>query len=241
MSEELEYEEHVHINIKKDNNTKSKFEWKIPAASQSFKEIICAGYTRNNYDKHMIHEIIQLFAQFYSTDLHSVKQILSNTSYRPRYTSPIFSMYNNTFRYYLELRPNGYREANQGEVELFVCLIPGMNIQLTLTAHFVIQFLEVNLTATPTRTLDSNNWYFMVPFDRLFLKDIQYLESITFTLDIELLNQYLPKINPKLYINLPPIEYIWEIDDESLLSQIQNAPNVHFFVRKIPPLTLPET
>ena len=132
-----------------DNITKETFTWSLPSTSPFTKELICAGYTRNNYHKHIIYDIIQLFAQFYSTDLYSVKDILQNTTYRSRYTSPIFSVHNDLFHYYLELWPNGYRAANQGDVELFVCVCPAVLKQnaIFINGYYVIKFIEMNLTA----------------------------------------------------------------------------------------------
>ena len=192
------------------------FVWSIPYISPLHKQLLCHGYTRNNYNSYITPDIIDLFTKFYSTDLFSIDEIKTpkHANRRTTYFSPIF--HNGLLRFYFELWPNGCNKRNKGEFKLYLCICPitfkhNTNIN-QIAGMFTIGLNETETIFSHKYVFSKDHWYFLSKTNTPKLKNVQHLNSLTFTLSM---NTYSPIVsNPKSMMNyatLPAFEHVWSI------------------------------
>ena len=86
----------------KRSETEQSFTWSLPSVPYKTKELLCHGWTRNNYKHHIISGIVNLFIEFYSCDLFTLNDIKDLNDNSKKYFSLIFTMYHDTLKFYLD-------------------------------------------------------------------------------------------------------------------------------------------
>eukprot|EP01084_Bolivina_argentea_P063364 115719_1 len=212
------------------NKYEASYTWKIPSLSIQSKEIICAGYIRQNYDKYITPPIIRLFAEYYTNDPFTIYNI-KNSDERENFVSPIFSI--KSFDWYLELFSNGSNDLNAGQTVLYICLAALPPKVSMITAMFKLSLLETNCSFEYESTFQEDGGYYGWHRDTLLFKDIQNLSQFTFTLDINILD-VLNKSQVSIidqYKNIPLYKHIipttatyeWIIDNDKDIKRVQTA------------------
>eukprot|EP01084_Bolivina_argentea_P231436 390307_1 len=163
-----------------------KFLWQIPSLKFEQKLLLAYGYIRQNYNGHMTWPIIHLFANFYSNDSYSLSDIYQ-AKHKQFLTSNIFSL--SSFKFYLELHPNGCNEANEGSVILFLCLASFPPNITTIDMSFKLSLKEINnIFFHHNFKFTSKKYYSGWRRNLLLLKDIKQLTQLTFEAQINIID-----------------------------------------------------
>ena len=192
------------------------------------------------YNSYIIPDIIDLFTQFYSTDSFSIDEIKTPKDAddtRMRYFSLIFN--DGLLRFYFELWPNGTNKKSKGKFKLYLCICPTIfkhNTNINqIAGMFTIGLKETDTIYSRKYAFSKDHWYFLWETNTVKLKDIQHLNSLTFTLAMHIYS--LPnRFTPKSVINyaaLPTFQHVCNIDDKSIISEIHSTPCVYGFARQI--------
>eukprot|EP01084_Bolivina_argentea_P122566 217180_1 len=215
-----------------------KYCWKIPSINKHQKQLICHGYVRQHYNKYVITPIIQLFAMFYSNQDYILQDIKNAENGEP-FSSPIFSV--ESFRFYLELYPNGGTQHTVNKVLCFLCL-PMMPPHLTnISTKFNFSLIETNTKKQRNYTFDGDRSIVqcIMMTDPYPLKhsDLQNLNSLTLNLTMQILSttdQNNNSINysstdnfeqqqPQIAKSIQPLSsiYRWNINEKSVINKIK--------------------
>eukprot|EP01083_Nonionella_stella_P299115 1015018_1 len=102
------------------------YKWKIPLLPRDKKHLLCTGYSRLNFNRFITTAIIQLFSQYFGTELDDIKNADTKTPFK----SDIFTI--QTFRFQLLLYPNGCCTLPKHETQ-FVVFIRFYSVRFDLS------------------------------------------------------------------------------------------------------------
>eukprot|EP01084_Bolivina_argentea_P316006 547663_1 len=209
------------------------FTWSLPSMPNIEKELLCHGFVHNHYKKHIPQEILNLFTQFYSFDLVTVKDITNDSIVRHRFTSPIFEI--NSTKWYLELWPKGCNDNHKGMVKLFFCLVSIPN-GYCINTYYTISFKETNTIYTKQEFFTSDTLYVGWPNDLLPFEKIRKLNTITIDIKINTWYMYptsIALISMTHFSKSKPISYNWNIESVSKINEIKNISTIYGFASPI--------
>ena len=213
-------------------------QWTIPSISNTKKDFLYHGYVRGYYGKHVSTDIIKLLQQFYNFDLYSIQDII-HCGFQENFIGPIFEI--NSFKFYLELWPNGCNDYNHGRVSLqFSSVSIPRNLQILI--QYKLSLKETNTQFTSDiehfhpgslyRSWNNN----LLKFDAL-----KNLKTITVNLHIikfhVISNKNLVP-NPMTIKSAPilkprSLSFTWMIEDAEKVKTIKNAGKVYGFASRI--------
>lgn len=209
----------------------STFTWKIPPITNKHKDILCHGYIRENYNKYIPNPIAQLFIKYYINGEYSLNQI-KRSLFKQAFHSSVVEI--GSFKWFLQLYPNGTTDRNKGEIILFLVLASNPPNTNTISATITLSLKETNSTKTLNHTFNHpNNYYYGWTHGFAKIDDIKNLNQLTFILKIDKIltnnNNYKEvEVNPiaeQINTKLTIINYQWRINNKNELYNIKNASN----------------
>eukprot|EP01084_Bolivina_argentea_P169377 293634_1 len=222
--------------------TSAQYTWSIPSMSHIEKQLLCAGYIRNNYNSYIPEAMINLFCSYYTNDIFTINEV-KNAHHNQSFISPMFII--EGLKWFLEFYPNGCNDNNEGNVMLFICLASAAPKIKTLATTYKLSIIETNTSFTELfqfEPLTNNRSYSGWRIGTLSFKNIQHLNTITiklhmgsFIIQNQSINSTEQKTNispiitiPKT-LTLPIASFTWEINDICLLHNIKNATKDELF------------